>query len=247
MRRQAHRQRDADRARQPRGAAPGADHDPLVLGARAAGPHLDRAAAGRAHGDHLVGDERIPERAAERRDRGRRANGAARLVEHGRAVVGREQRLARGELLAIDPARRHAADGLEHPQALLDPVAERHRAIARDQLRAEPLAPLVVEPPAVAREGHEPGVVVGVAEDASLAAGLAVAGDAALVHAHAHPELPQRVGGAQPGDAGADDRDRRLDAHGTGAGAGAGAVCCTRTARAAARASAWDSGATGSR
>ena len=90
---------------------------------------------------------------------------------------------------------------------------ERHDAVPREQLAPEPLLPLAPGATGLARELNQAPIVVGVAEDARLAAGLTVAGYPALVDRHGGALLAQRVGGREPDDSGPDHPDVGVSTH----------------------------------
>jgi hypothetical protein len=210
---EAHGQRQAHAAREPGRAAAGAQHDALVLGPLGAGHDLHGARARAAQRDDLVEADRVAQRAGQGVDGGSRADRPAALVEHRGAVVGGQEGEPVGELLGADAASRHVPDPLEDAQAALDRRADRHRAVPRDELGAEALAPLVPERARVAHEGGEARIVVRVAEDARLAAGLRLTGAAALVDGRHGAPLGEGVGRRQPDHAGAHDGDRGSGGH----------------------------------
>ena len=136
---------------------------------------------------------RSPRRCGSRR-RPRRAWPAPR-APRGSAARRRRRPFARARL------RRAAAATAARPRAPPRPSHGRH------ELDAEALLPL---PPACAGlegERDKPRVVVSVAEDPRLAAGLAGARRATLVDRHVRATLEQLVRGRQPDDPRSDDGD----------------------------------------
>ena len=189
----AQRERQAGASGQSGGAAAGAHHHARVLGARGARANLDRSGGGRAYAQHLVEHDPLAQRAGQRVDRGTCADRAAVLVEHRGRRARREQRQARGDLRGGDQVRPHA--GAPHRgQAPLGGRAEPEHAVAREQLGAESLLVFAPERARFAGELDQAAVVVGVTEDPRLAAGLRVAGDAALIDGDRRTAVGEGVG-----------------------------------------------------
>ena len=87
------------------------------------------------------------------------------------------------------------------------PPARARRLPPAPRARSRTAAPIPASGHATRRERHEPRVVVGVPEDPRLAAGLAAAGDAALVDGDGGASLGELVGGGEADDPGPDHGD----------------------------------------
>ena len=206
--RQVHARAGRERPR----AAPGAHHDAPVLDHAPARAQLDRAVAGRADRHDLVGNERGAERAGQRGDRRPRPDHAGVLVEqHVAGHVGQEGQPL-GALGRVDEACANAARAQEG-----EPVGhagtECEHAVGPQQLDPEALLPRTPQRQGLAGEGDEPGIVVQVAEDPRLAAGLPAAGLVRVVDGHGGARGGERVRGRETDDARADDRDLRALLH----------------------------------
>ena len=212
VRRLAHRQREACASCQRRGAAAGAHDDAVVLSRRAAGPDLDGARGRRPERQDLIEYEPLAQRPDQGLDRRPGADHAAVRVERRALIRLREHRQALGELGVVDLARAHA--GASHR---VEPAqtggAERHDAVPREQLAPEPLLPFAPGATGLARELDQAPIVVGVAEDARLAAGLTVAGYPALVDRHGGALIAQRMRGREPDDSGPDHPNVGVSSH----------------------------------
>jgi hypothetical protein len=152
-----------------------ADDHRAVLGPPAARAHLDAAAAGGPERQHLVGLQVWPDGAGERPDGGRGTDGPALGVEDRRAVERRQERQPGGDLVRPDLGRPdpRRLQGGEPP---LRRGAEEQGAVPGHQLGAESLAPTRGTAHGSPSPSDEAGVVVGVAEEALVPAGLPLPG-----------------------------------------------------------------------
>ena len=202
----AQRQRQSGATGQCGGAATGAQDHAAVLGARATGADLDGTGGRGPDRQHLVEHDALTQSFAQRLDARPGADHAGVLVQHRGVLPRRQQRQALGDLGGVDLTRSHpgVAHRLEPPQR---GGAERDHAVAREQLPAEPLLPLAPPAARVAGELDQTAVVMGVAEDPRLPAGLAIAREPAVVHGHGGAQFGQRVRRREPDDPGPDHPD----------------------------------------
>ena len=208
----AQRQRQPGAACQRGGSAAGTQDHPPVLRARPACANLDVAGGGGADRQDLIEHDPLAQRSAKGLDARPRTDHATVLIEHGGLLPRRQQRQALGHLGGVDLARAHP--GAAHRLQPSQPGRpERHHAVAREQLAAELFLPFAPPAACLDRELDQPAVVVSVAEDPRLPAGLPIARGPSLVDGHGGAQLGQRVRRREPDDPGPDHPYVGVSAH----------------------------------